>query len=53
MDKYDTIYNIETINIIKDEIYDYIDKSGYPLCEYLYYEDIERFVEWMFENCLV
>lgn len=53
MDKQGTIYNIETINIIKDEIYDYVDNLGYPLCEYLYYEDIEKFVKYIFENCRV
>jgi len=53
MDKYDTMYNIETINIIRDEIYEYIEKTGYPLCEYLYHEDIDKFVKWIFDNCLV
>jgi len=53
MDKDDKMYNIETVNIIKDKIYDYVDRIGYPLCEYLYYEDVNNFVKWIFENCLV
>ena len=53
MKDHDEMYNIETINTICEEIYEYLDNSVYPLGEYLYYEDIENFVKWIFENCHV
>lgn len=34
----------ETINIIQENLLNYVNDKSLPLCEYLNYEDIEKFI---------
>ncbi len=37
-------YYFKTINIINKSLHNYVDEKSLPLCEYMTFEKIERFV---------
>lgn len=39
-----------TIYTIRKELFNYSEEGCYPLCEYLSHEDLENYVEWVFNN---
>ena len=43
-------YIVDTANLIKQNILDYVDNKGYPLCEYLDFYNVEKYVKWLLEQ---
>jgi hypothetical protein len=43
-------YIVDTANLIKQNILEYVHNEGYPLCEYLDFYTIEKYVKWLLEQ---
>jgi hypothetical protein len=43
-------YIVDTANLIKQNILEYVDNEGYPLCEYLDFYNVEKYVKWLLEQ---
>jgi|694.fasta_scaffold110613_4 hypothetical protein len=43
-------YIVDTTNLIKQNILEYVDNGGYPLCEYLDFYNLENYVKWLLEQ---
>ena len=43
-------YIVDTTNLIKQNILEYVDNGGYPLCEYLDFYNLEKYVKWLLEQ---
>lgn len=43
-------YIVDTTNLIKQNILEYVNNEGYPLCEYLDFYNVEKYVKWLLEQ---
>jgi hypothetical protein len=43
-------YIVDTANLIKQNILEYVDNEGYPLCEYLDFYNVEKYVKWLLQQ---
>lgn len=43
-------YIVDTTNLIKQNILEYVDNGGYPLCEYLDFNNLEKYVKWLLDQ---
>jgi hypothetical protein len=43
-------YIVDTANLIKQNILEYVDNEGYSLCEYLDFYNVEKYVKWLLQQ---
>lgn len=49
--EYEEYKYFETIYKIQQELFKYTEEGCYPLCEYLSTEELDNYVNWIFEHC--
>jgi hypothetical protein len=48
--EYEQEYMVETSDLIREKIFEYVDKNGYELCEFLDNINVENYVSWLLGN---